>query len=388
MEVKQIAQFINEATQQMIGEVPLMEENLSNVVDVGTAIFATAQGTDHFVHALPNVIGKWIFVARVYKGAMNSVMKDEFEYGSIVSKIRAELPEATENESWELSDGTVYEQNQFYGAKVHNKFFNKIQTFEIPASITDRQLKESFNSAQQLNSFISMIYTSIENAMTVKNEALIKRTIANFIAETLHDAFPSGGYNNGSKAKAVNLLYLYNATLPEDATALTVEEALTNQDFIRYASKIMKLYMHRMSSMSKVFNIGGTEKFTSADKLHVVLLDEFSTSADMYLQSDVFHNELTKLPTYEATSYWQGSGTDFEFDSVSKVHVTTADGNAVELSGILGVMFDHDALGVYNFNRRTTTHYNAKAEFTNNWFKMDARYFNDYDENFVVFYIA
>lgn len=388
MEAKQIAQFINEATKQMTGEVPVMLEDLTNVVDVGNAVLNNVDGVEQFSKALPNVIGKYIFVARVYNGSVPSILKSEWEYGSIVEKIRTELPEATENETWILNDGEVYEQNQFYGTTVHTKFFNKMVTFEVPKSFTDIQLKQSFNSAQQLNSFVSLIYVSVENSMTIKNEGLIKRTINNFIGETLHDSFPAGSYSNSSTAKAVNLLYLYNETLSSSAQALTVEEALTTPEFIRFASKVMKLYVARLASMSRVFNIGKTEKFTPADKLHVVLLDDFASSADVYLQSDTFHNELTKLPKYETVTYWQGSGVNFDFGSISKINVKTANNTEIEATGILGVMFDDEALGVWNFNRRTTSHYNAKAEFTNNWFKMDARYFNDLDENFVVFFVA
>jgi hypothetical protein len=35
-----------------------------------------------------------------------------------------------------------------------------------------------------------------------------------------------------------------------------------------------------------------------------------------------------------------------------------------------------------------TTHYNAKAEFYNNYYKTDANYWNALDEDFVVFFIA
>ena len=105
------------------------------------------------------------------------------------------------------------------------------------------------------------------------------------------------------------------------------------------------------------------------------------------MQSDVWHNELTKLPDAETVPYWQGSGTDYAFDSVSKINVKH-DAHTVALSGILGVIFDHDALGVTQKNKRVTTHYNAKAEFVNSWYKMDAHYFNDMNENCVVFFVA
>ena len=90
----------------------------------------------------------------------------------------------------------------------------------------------------------------------------------------------------------------------------------------------------------------------------------------------------------ETVPFWQGTGTDYSFGAVSKINVKTPTGKTVEQDGILGVVFDRDALGVANFNRRVTTNWNPKAEFWNYWHKQDARYFNDYQEQCVVFYIA
>ena len=122
--------------------------------------------------------------------------------------------------------------------------------------------------------------------------------------------------------------------------------------------------------------------------LHVVMLSDFRNAADIYLQSDTFHEAYTALPNAETVPYWQGSGTDFTFDNVSKINVTTTGNHNVEAGGILAVMFDRDALGVSNLSRRVTTNYNAKAEFWNNFYKFDAGYFNDQNENFLVFFVA
>jgi hypothetical protein len=138
-----------------------------------------------------------------------------------------------------------------------------------------------------------------------------------------------------------------------------------------------------------LFNIGGTDKFTPKEFLHVVLLSDFKKAANVFLQSDVFHDNFTELPGAEEVPYWQGSGTGYAFTDISSINIKTAsDGTAVNTSGILGVMFDRDALGVTNLDRRVTTNYNPKAEFYNNWYKFDAGYFNDTNENFVVFFVA
>lgn len=386
MEVKQIYEIVNDITGEILGTNDLVKEDLSNVVDVGTAIF-NASAVDAYVRSLVNHIGKVVFVNRPYRGNVPSVLMDGWEFGSVLEKVRVELPDATENESWELNDGEIYEQNQFYKPTVSAKFFNKRVTFEIPVSITEMQIKQSFSNAAQLNGFMSMIYNAVEKSMTVKIDSLAMRAINNMIGETLYSEVPGGTYTGRSGVKAVNLLYLYNERYPNSAIT-DASEALTNPDFIRFASFTMGVYADRLSKISSLFNIGGTDKFTPSDMLHFVMLSDFAAGANVYLQSDTFHEEYTKLPNAETVPYWQGSGDDYAFDSISAINIKTASNNDISADGILAVMFDRDALGVTNLDRRVTTHYNAKAEFYSNWYKFDAGYFNDTDENFVVFYVA
>lgn len=384
MQVNQIYQIMNSVTGEILGESAILAEDLSNIVDIGTAIF-NASAVDNYVRSLVNHIGRVIFVNRPYSGNVPSVLMDGWEYGSVLEKIHAELPDATENESWELTDGASYDPNIFYKPVVAAKFFNKRVTFEIPMSFTERQVKESFSNAEQLNGFLSMLYNAVDKSMTVKVDALVMRTINNMIGETLNADFAGGVYSGGSGVKAVNLLYLYNQRY---GTSLTAANAITEPDFIRFASYEMGVYMSRMSKISTLFNIGGKDRFTPADMLHVVMLADFKKAANVFLQSDVFHDSFTELPNADVVPYWQGSGTGYGFADISAVKITTASGATIDAGGILGVMFDRDALGVTNLDRRVTTNYNPKAEFYNNWYKFDAGYFNDTNENFVVFFVA
>ena len=384
MEIKQIYQIMNTVTSEILGESVVVNEDLTNIVDIGTAIF-NASAIDNYVKSLVNHIGRVIFVNRPYSGNVPSVLMDGWEYGSVLEKISAELPAATENESWELTDGTSYDPNVFYKPAVSAKFFNKRVTFEIPMSFTERQVKESFSNAEQLNGFLSMLYNAVDRSMTVKIDALVMRTINNMIGETLVADFSGGEYASGSGVKAVNLLYLYNQRY---GTTLTPKNAITEPEFIRFASYEMGVYMSRMSKISNLFNIGGKDRFTPSDMLHVVMLADFKKAANVFLQSDVFHDSFTELPNADVVPYWQGSGKGYDFNDISALDIKTASGSAVKTSGILGVMFDRDALGVTNLDRRVTTNYNPKAEFYNNWYKFDAGYFNDTNENFVVFFVA
>lgn len=385
MEVKQIYNIVNDVTKEILGETDIVTENLENVVDIGTEIFS-ATSVDNYVRTLVDHIGKVIFVNRPYAGIAPRVLMDSWEFGSVLEKISVDLPEAVENESWELNDNQQYVQDVFKKPKVSAKFFNKRVTFDIDISITDRQVKGSFSSLDQLNSFLSMIYNAVDKSLTVKIDGLVMRAINNMIGETIHNEIPeSTNYSTTSTVKAVNLLKLYNDKF---GTSLTVEKCMNDKEFLRYASGIFELYKSRMARISTLFNVGGKDRFTPSDMLHVILLADFKVGANTYLQSDTFNDEFTALPNAEVVPYWQGSGTDYSFNSISDIHINTASGNEVSISGIIGVMFDRDALGVSCLDRRVTAHYNAKAEFTNNFYKFDAGYFNDLNENFVVFFVA
>ena len=391
MKVEQIATLMNNVTSEILGKTDVVASDLHNVVDMGKEIFENT-AMDNYVKSLVNHIGKVIFVNRPYSGSVPSMLMDAWEYGSVLEKITAEIPNAVENSSWNLTDGTEYKQDIFHKPQVSAKFFNKKATFEIPMSFTEMQVKESFSSAEQLNAFISMIYGAIDKSMTVKIDSLIMATIQNMIAQTFYHEFRDvvdGDYGGKTSTRAVNLLHLYNTTFNK---TLTADKCITDPEFIRYASYMMGVYKDRMSKISTLFNVGGKDRFTPSDMLHFVMLSDFKNAAISYLESNTFHNDMVALPNSESVPFWQGSGRDYSFNSISDIHVNIDDGAngtaEVNTSGIIGVMYDRDAMGVCNTNRRVTTNYNAKAEFFNNYYKFDASYFNDLNENFVVFFVA
>ena len=391
MKVTQLHTLINAVTQEVLGETAVVAEDLSNVVDIGKSI-VDSDNVDNYVKKLVNHIGKVVFVNRLYTGGVPSVLMDSWEYGSILEKISADLPEATVNETWALEDKKDYSPDVFYKPSVSAKFFNSKVTFEIPMSFTEIQVKESFSSKEQLNGFVSMLTTSIENAMTVKLDALIMRTINNMTAETLVAELNTADAGDpvvidttATGVKAVNLLKLYNDTV---TTPLTADNAITDPDFIRFATYQIGMYSDRMSKISTLFNVEKAERFTPKDLQHIVLLSDFAKASEVFLKSNTDNAELVALPKHETVPYWQGSGTGYSFDDVSTINVKTASKADVNVKGILGVIFDRDALGVSNLDRRVTTNYNPRAEFYTNFYKFDAGYYNDLSENFVLFFIG
>lgn len=384
MKVEQIYTLCNQISGEVLGKTDILQADLTNVVDFGNEVIGTGN-MDNYVKSLIDHIGKVAFVDRPYSGSAPSVLMDGWEFGSILEKITmTKLPEATENSSWKLENGKSYDTGVFTAPEVSAKFYNSLATYEIPMSFAEKQVKSSFSSAQQMNAFFSMIQNAIETSMTVKTDGLIMDTICSMIAETLVDYNSEGTYTGIGNNRAINLLALYNARFTQ---TLTAEKCLTDPQFIRWASFMIGLYSGRMTKLSTLFNIGGTEKFTSKDRLHLVMLDEFAKASDVYLQSDTFHEQYTALPNAETVPFWQGSGTSYEFATTSHINIKHGT-HTVNTDGILAVMFDREALGVSNLDKRVTSQYNARGEFYNNWYKFDAGYFNDLNENFVVFYVA
>lgn len=399
MKVEQVASILNTIIGEITGDSGIVTEDLSNVVSVGkefTNVLAENEAYDKYIGKLINHIGRVKFVDRVYNGQAPTVLMESWEFGSILEKIDCALPDAEWNKSWMLEHGTEYSQDIFKGPEdVDVQFFNDMVTFEIDMSFADKQIKQSFSSAQQLFGFFNMVENRIRMRMTMDYDDLIMRTINNFIAATIQKEFSgSEALDTKTGAKAVNLLKLYKDTVPDANKNLGPETCLKDLSFVKFAAYTLMLYSDRLEKPSKIFNIGARVRFTPKEYQRIVLLSEFARAADVYLQSVTFHNELSRLPEAERVTYWQGSGTDYSFSNTSDIHVQIANlvkGDTkveVNVNGVLGVMFDKEALGVNNFNTRVTTHYNAKGEFTNNFYKSDARYFNDYKENFIVFFVA
>lgn len=384
MEVTQVYQLVNNASKEILGESAVLNEDLSNIVDIGSKLINGEKAIENFTRKLVDHIGRVIFVNRTYKGTAPSILMDGWEYGSIMEKVSAEMPEAVENDSWELQDGQTYNQDIFYQPKVSAKFYNSKVTLEVDQSFAEKQVKSAFSSPTQMNGFLSMLQNEVEKSLTVKTNALIQRTLNNMIGLTLLS----------SGTRVVNLLTMYNTTYAGDiATPLTRDKAITDPNFIRYAAYIIGLYPKRLEEISRLFNIGGAARFTPNNKLHMVFLDEFYAAAGVFLQSDTFNERYTKFPKAETIPFWQGSGTDYAFANTSAINITVKSddevaGKTVSASGILGIMFDRDALGVCCVDRRVKTHVNSKAEFYSNFHKFDAMYFNDGNENAIVFTIG
>ena len=389
MKINQIATALNNTfNKQQLGLTAVVNEDLSNIVDIGKEIAGTdtfgADNFDSFTRDLIDQVGKIMFVDRTYTSQAPNILKDGWEYGSILEKVRCELPDAQDNATWDLfnypvSGGAAYpDPFELSKPDVKAKFFNSKTTYEVPITLTVEQVKEAFQSASQMSSFIAMIENRIAMKMTLCNDALIMATIDNLIGQKLH-----------SGKNVINLITLYNAAKPAGASNVTAATALQDKEFLRFASKTIGMYKKYLAGASALYNEGDYVTFTPADRLKFVANTEFAKALDSYLYSDTYNEEFVKLGGYEEVAYWQGSGTS-NGDRLTIDVSIDVEGTAtrVKNTGVVAVMFDDEAAAVCNQNYRVTSIYNPRGEYTNYFYKWDAMYMNDTLENAVVFTIA
>ncbi len=401
MLVKQIAEILNDLNAAMVGADTVFADDLSNIVDAGKAIIdytdaANGANFDNFIEKLIDQVGRVIFVDRTYISQAPNILKNSWEYGSILMKCRAELMDAKDNTTWqlgEIANGTGLSNDQdalgnpivpsrldpfvLNKPNAATKFYNKRVTYEVPITLAREQLKSAFRNASEMSRFFSMIENRIRTKRVLCTDALIMATIRNLI-----------GYKIVS-GKGINLLALYNA---EAETAITADDFWHDPNAIRFANKTIALYKKYVSEASTLYNEGTYITYTPADRLKAVFLAEYVKDAEVYLYSDTFHNEFDKLDGFSEVGYWQGTGTDGARASRSKIMGTyvgnderTISGGA---SGIVAVLFDDEAAAVCCENDRTTSMYNPRGEYTNYFYKWDANYMNDLEENCMVFYIS
>ena len=386
MQVNQIYSILNDVLLEVTGQnvadegepaAFILNEDLSNIVDMGTAVFSN-NWKDNYVKALLDRIGREVFVDRTYEGYAPRVLRDSWEYGSIMSKTRCKIFDAKANPSWNLQKGETVNQFEFNPPDVTQKFYNSKTAWQIDCSFTDYQLRESFTNAAAMNRFISMIENRIQTSMTIYIDSLIMRTINNFMAEKI---------NAGNSV--IDVLAGFNAT---QASPISAAAAVSNKEFYRYLAYRTDLDIERFRAPSANFNIDDEANvtFTPREYAHFVLHSDFAAGMKVYLQADTYHENLVTLGDFETVPFWQAQGDAYQLATTSRIDVKLASDNTktVNRNYIIGILFDRDALGVLNDNRRVTSAYNANGEYWNNFYKVDTSYFNDLAENAIIYVLG
>jgi len=366
--------------------------DLSNIVDVGkTVLDYTGQNNDNFnkfVSGLIDRIGRVKYVDRVYQGTAPNILKDSWEYASIMMKTRVDVPAPIKTSSHRLAEFAANKNASGYNGIGQNpdldpfilnppgataKFYNEKDTYTVPITIAEKQLKTAFTSAGEMARFISMVENRIATMRTVTTDALIRRTITNL---ALTAAQVTG------HPQVINLVTLYNASHP--GSTVTAANALASGDFLRYASSVMTMYKEYIKDLSNKYNDGTYLTFTPSENLKFITLTDFDAALKANLYSDIYHDEYVKLEGYETVRYWQYNG-DNTAERAGIIGVPAEGTLMTRMGSVVGIMFDEQAAAVCNEDDRVTSQWNPRGEYFNYFYMWDASYMNDTAENCIIF---
>lgn len=374
--VEQIYTLVNETAKESMGEKAIAVKDVSSLIALGDSVLSSASDTENFLNTLVDRIARTVFSVRRYETDTEGMVRHPFEYGCIVQKIYVDMPEAKQNNSWEIGkEGYTPVFAPVIKPTATQKLFKGITTWEVDVTIPDYMLRTAFLNETSMATFIDAIFTAMDNMITLALENNANLTRASFIARKLKGGKPCG---------AINLLHEYNTLT---SSSLTVESAMMNAEFLAWASRAINLWVKRMSKMSVLFNEEGYKRHTPKDKIVVNLLQDFTSACDTFLGANTFHDELVKLPMYDSVAYWQGAGESFDFNDTSAINIKIDESNTITKKGIIGIVYDYEAMGVTLNERRSTSERNNHDEYTNYYNKANIGYFNDMSENGIVFYL-
>ena len=377
---KQIAQFLNLSTREVIGEeATIVNEDLSNIVDFGVAVANMGKTTpllDDFVGRIARVI----FYDRTYGIRTDlGIYRDNIEYGLTVQRMSIdELPVAEDNKTWGLEDGQSVDPFVVKLPKAKARYYEKRNTAEIDMTILEKQYKSAFTSAENLSRFVGMIFNAVDNSKAIKVNNLIKAVLRAAMSANIQ------------ANKNVKLITLYNTAMGYTSGGTgyidpaTPELALYDREFLRFASMIINDYTRAITEMSVLYNIEGVPRFTPTDSRHLVVLGKFSDACQYYLEADTYHNNLVSMPGYATMDSWQNTPSR-DFAKLSEIDVTNDNGDVVKQGAIVAALYDGDGLAVTVDNPRVNSMWNGKGEYTNYFWKFDwaSAFFKDM--NFITF---
>lgn len=378
MDIKQVATILNTINREMTGETSIVNEDLSNIVDVGKQLTAdmTAEEIikymDNYAKKIIDKVGRTIIVDRTYKSTAPNIIRDSWEYGGIMEKVRVTVGDLEDDTTYDLTAGDTPEQFKYTPADLSAKYYDKYDTFMTQISIPEKTLRSAFNSAQDMNRLISAIENKVATKMSYSTDNLIRRTVNNMMLEVAKDP---------NSSRFVRLLTLYN-TGRTGADVLTATMALKTPDFLRFAIGTINKYRRLMQELSTAYGGDGYVNFTPIENQKLILQADFVENARVNMESDTFNSELVKINgDFDTVSYWQSP------NNPMKVQGFPASGSNAVVSPpeILGVLFDEDACAVELEDNQVTSNFAANGRFYNYFHYADARYMNDMSENVVIF---
>ena len=373
--INQVAPLLNATAKQIWGQTAPTVQDLSGLISLGDTVLSSAENKEQFLNVLSDRIKRTVIRTLDLELEMPNLLLDADSYFGILQKIDVQPLEVEEDNSWNIGANdyvtTIWNINK---PIVEQSLFSNIQAFTIPVTIPDVMFKSAFSSEREMASFISAIFSTIEQSLMMYINALTHLAVCNLIAE------------RSKESKVIDLLDMYNEVFKTELTS-----GIYNADVLRFSAMIIRNYMKYISAPSVLYNDGTKIRATQRDNMHVLMLTDFTSAYSTYLESNVFHNELLALPYYTEVAYWQNNGQNPLYANNSKVNIipsseASADTPTAEVvENVICVLADRQSLGVCLTEDWSGADRNNRERYTNYTYGANRGYFNDLSENAVVF---
>lgn len=356
MELTQIATLLNETlVPNYLGQETTIAPDLSNVVDLGTAMAnLTGDEVKNFAGDFIVGVARNVFDTRKFKSETYGLYSDAREYGGVIQRVKSRLLETTDSPIWTLENGQDYFDGKYYGIDTDVKVDSQATAFQIKNSIPTEMYKQYFTSADGVREFVAMIEATVKNTLNVNLNVLARTTIQQFIV-------------SASENRRVRLLTIYNtnAGLTGD-DALTVNDALHNAPFLRWAAEQIVRLRDMVQEYNEKYNDGTLPTFTPEEDLRVTLLSEFARAIEFNMEADTFHRDLVSVGQYNKINFWQNQGTELlpTLGVTAEVKTKVGDNPEVTVSNCVGYITDFLSMGLTARLSKITAQYIANGDYT------------------------
>lgn len=387
MKFTDVVELTQNAVAQTLGNVYMGKDGKLapltsfNLVDVGKDVLDSGS-VDSYVKALLTQMGKMIIESEVYKAELPSLFIDSFDWGGYIERVYFSPQDLLKDDMYDLVDGKVYEDHKFYRPNVSAKIFEEGKTISCPISITEDQIKMSFNSYDDLNRFLSGIYQNVQNTITLGLEAYAHMLISAGIAVTI-----------GSTG---NTRHLATEFYGESGKTKKITEMLKDGAFLKFCMEQIALVKDQMKRYTTAFNNASVPTFTTDNDLKVALLADFANSVKFNVTADTFHADEIGLGKFDKVTAWQafsdGALSDFDVETNSSISISADNNNKLGIGteefnakGVIGIVYDYRAMGICPFRTKVTSNYTASADFWNQYHHQLVNYILDSNFNMVSF---
>lgn len=380
---KQIYSIVNEVAKQAMGSSAIKVVDNTGLIALGNTVLGSDTTKNNFINALTDRIGRTIVSFRAYNSHFPDFERDSIEWGNILQKIKIAMPEAEEDQSYNLTDGTSVDMYKINKSKVNQLLFTNETPWQTHITVHLDALEKAFVDSNAMGAFISSMFGEVQNRIELAMENLSIDCVNNYMAEIIKG-------KKSSTNRVINLVTEYKNKTGVDHTTEPLR-ALDDENFLKYVVRRINSLSTTMEYMTTgMFNTpqgneGAYTRHTPKSEQRMMLFIDLVNSLKTNINSKAFNMEQVAIDIpFKTVPFWQS------LQNPTEINITPASGApAINQSGIMGILYDREAMGTFKKKYTSlTTPINAAGKYYNVFYHMITMYFNDLTENAVVFLLA